>query len=353
MKLLIVTQKIDVNDPILGFFHRWVEEFSKHCEKVTVICLEKGEYHLPENVKVLSLGKETFNIQHLTFNIFKKVRYSVTFLKYIWAERKNYDTVFVHMNQEYVLLGWKLWRLMGKKIMMWRNHPSGSPLTDLAVFLSDRVFCTSKYSYTARFNKTEIMPVGIDAGSFKRKPEIKKIPNSILFLGRISPIKKPDVLIGSLNLLSKEGVNFNALMIGDPLPKDQNYYQEIKDSVKRYNLSQKIVFRSGITNKETIEFYNRYEILVNLSPNGMFDKTIFEAMACESISLTSNKNLIGEVDGAFIFEENDQQDLLFKLKNILTLSIKEKEESGKELREYVLKKHGLDLLIRKIITPVK
>lgn len=31
MKLLIVTQALDINDPILGFFHRWVYpvKFSK------------------------------------------------------------------------------------------------------------------------------------------------------------------------------------------------------------------------------------------------------------------------------------------------------------------------------------
>ena len=58
MKLLIVTQKVDKNDPILGFFHRWIEEFARHVEFVTVICLGVGEYSLPVNVKVLSLGKE-------------------------------------------------------------------------------------------------------------------------------------------------------------------------------------------------------------------------------------------------------------------------------------------------------
>jgi len=43
MKLLIVTQKVDINDDVLGFFHDWIKEFAKNCEKVTVICLGKGE----------------------------------------------------------------------------------------------------------------------------------------------------------------------------------------------------------------------------------------------------------------------------------------------------------------------
>ena len=58
MRLLIITQKVDKNDPILGFFHRWIEEFAKHCQSIIVICLQKGEYNLPKNIKILSLGKE-------------------------------------------------------------------------------------------------------------------------------------------------------------------------------------------------------------------------------------------------------------------------------------------------------
>jgi len=58
MKLLIITQKVDMNDDVLGFMHGWINEFAKHCEKITVICLQKGEHELSDNVKVLSLGKE-------------------------------------------------------------------------------------------------------------------------------------------------------------------------------------------------------------------------------------------------------------------------------------------------------
>jgi len=67
MKPLILTQKIDINDDVLGFFHNWIKEFAKHCESVVVVCLRKGEYDLPENVKILSLGKERYDFQ---FSIF-------------------------------------------------------------------------------------------------------------------------------------------------------------------------------------------------------------------------------------------------------------------------------------------
>ena len=58
MKLLITTQVVDQNDLFLGFFHGWLEEFAKHFEHITVICLKEGTHSLPENVEVISLGKE-------------------------------------------------------------------------------------------------------------------------------------------------------------------------------------------------------------------------------------------------------------------------------------------------------
>ena len=37
--LLIITQKVDENDDLLGFFVDWIEEFKKHIPSVKVIAL--------------------------------------------------------------------------------------------------------------------------------------------------------------------------------------------------------------------------------------------------------------------------------------------------------------------------
>ena len=89
MNLLILTQKVNKNDPILGFFHQWIEEFSNRFEKVTVICLQKGEYNLPSNVKVYSLGKESGK---------SKIKYVKNFFNLILGLNREYDSVFIHMN---------------------------------------------------------------------------------------------------------------------------------------------------------------------------------------------------------------------------------------------------------------
>src|SRR3989344_1150879 len=105
MKLLIITQKVDKNDDLLGFFHSWVSELSEHFDDVFVISLGVGEYHLPNNVKVFSLGKPA-NGRSASGgeSLLRRFNYIVRFYKYIWRERKNYDAVLAHMNPIYIVL---------------------------------------------------------------------------------------------------------------------------------------------------------------------------------------------------------------------------------------------------------
>ena len=336
MKLLIITQKVDRNDSILGFFHHWIEEFSKHYQKITVICLEKGEYRLPANVRVFSLGKEKLQATSYKLQALKKFKYGFNFFKYIWRERKNYDAVFVHMNQEYVLLGWKFWKLWGKKIFLWRNHRQGNFLTRLAVLFSNKVFCTSPQSFTARFKKTRIMPVGIDTDFFRPDPNVKKIPQSILALGRISSIKHLEILIGALLELQKQKIDFTATIVGSPIsPTDQVYEQKLHQLAEPLIRQKLLTFQPAVPHRKTPNIYRSHEIYVNLTPPGSFDKTILEAMACRITVVT--------------FAENNPSNLANKLVSILNRSaIKELEINVSYGREKIKETHTLLILMQKI-----
>ena len=338
MKLLIITQKVDINDDVLGFFHRWLEEFAKHCEKVTVICLEMGEYNLPDNVKVLSLGKE---------EQWRKIKYALNFYKYIWQERKNYDAVFVHMNQEYVLLGGFFWKLFGNKVYMWRNHPAGSFLTDIAASFCTKIFCTSKFSFTAKYKNTAIMPVGVDIEIIKHIEPIKRIPQSVLFLARISPSKRPDIFIKAVSKIKEKIPNLTGSVYGNPLPKDELYYQELKNIVVNNKAEAYINFHKGPLYPENMRVFFSHSIFVNTSPSGMYDKTIFEAMACGCLVLVSNDNLSGQINNDFMFKQGDTIELSEKLEKLLNYSDEERQNYSRQLQEFA-KKHSLKFLAEKL-----
>ncbi len=341
MKLLVITQVIDKNDPVLGFFHRWVSEFSKKVDSVSVICLKQGVTSLPANVKVYSLGKEKKESRFL---------YVKNFFRYITSLKSEYDAVLVHMNQEYVLLGGLLWKLLGKRVYMWRNHHAGNLLTDIAAAFCTKVFCTSKFSFTAKYKKTVLMPVGIDTHFFRKQTDVVRKPASILFLGRIAPVKKPHVLLEALKAISNKGISFNASFYGDPLPKDKEYLENLKKKSKDWGLSDKVTFFAGIPNDATPKVYSEHEIFVNLSSSGMYDKTIFEAAACESMILASNENLRTLVDDSLICNA-ETQDVANKLE--LLLARKDKDAAGKSLRAITEAHHSLEKLAERLIVSMQ
>jgi glycosyltransferase involved in cell wall biosynthesis len=342
MKLLICTQAVDRNDTILGFFHRWIEEFAKHSEQITVICLRAGEYDLPSNVRVFPLrnikypdsAKATAGRQKS--NIKNRAATAMRFWRYIFRLRREYDAVFVHMNQEYVLLGGLFWRLSRKRIFMWRNHYAGSWSTDIAASLCTKVFCTSRHSYTAKYQKTILMPVGIDTDVFK-PVDVARQPRSILFLGRIAPSKHPDLLLRALKQLADEHVSFVASMYGSSLPNDAVYAEGLKTFVIENGLSEKVVFHGGIPNRETPRVYSAHQIFVNLSSSGMLDKTIFEAMACGCVPLVSNKDIAADLGRKQVFTQDDVHDLARKLRELL-------DSSGAPYRPRLIEKNSLHML---------
>jgi len=337
MRLLIITQKVDKEDPILGFFHSWISELSKNFEAISVICLEKGNYNLPQNVTVFSLGKESTK---------SKLKYLTNFFRYILGLHADYDAVFVHMNQEYIVLSGFLWKVMRKKVFFWRNHISGNIFTRIAVWFSDKVFCTSKFAFVAKYKKTSLMPVGIDTEKFK-DGKMERLKDSILFLGRMSPIKRPELLIEALGILNKKNTNFTCDFYGDALPKDEEYFTGVKNKVKDLGLGNQVKFHKAVPNYEAPKIYNEHEIFVNLTPSGSFDKTILEAAVCGCLLVVANKSLAGEIDERMIAEENPR-DIADRINFWLAKNDEEKMRALEVLQKYVIEKHSLDALVDKL-----
>lgn len=264
-KLLIITQAVDKNDTVLGFFHGWVQAFSQQFD-VTVVCLRKGAHTL--SVPVVSLGKE---------ECVSRLTYLYRFYKAIFT--LDYDAVFVHMNQEYVLLGGIFWRLMGKKVALWYNHTYGTWRTRLACWLAHRVYCTSAHAFTAK--RARRMPAGIDTDYFDGQ---RVHDRSLLFLGRISPVKKVDLFLDAYEELCKRGT-YRATICGEIA--DQAYWDLIRPRLERL---PNLTFVPGVPHTKTRELYASHGVYVNLTQTGSFDKTILEALACRTLVVTSNQS---------------------------------------------------------------
>lgn len=345
MKLLFITQKVDLDDSVLGVYHTWITKLSKRLDKLTVICLYEGRKDLPENIRTFSLGKEQGQ---------SRIKYIYRFFSYVFSLRLDYDAVLVHMNPFYILLGGWLWKLWRKKIFMWYNHPWGNITTRIGILFSDKVFCTSAYSFAARCPRAVLMPVGVDVSLFQPLPDIKRKPNRILYLGRISPIKKLEYLVAAAKTLDAAGVGFELLIVGDPMSdRDREYQVNLEKAAGELLARGRIVFMRSIPNHKTPSLYNSSDVFVNLTPTGSLDKTTFEAMACETLVLVSNKvfrELLPEyLRELCLFEEGNVEDCTTKMQKLFTLNEPGKKRLGQELRSLVVAKHSLDALVLKLV----
>lgn len=372
MKLLIITQKVDINDDVLGFFHRWIEELAKYCEKVTVICLQQGECHLPKNIKVLSLGKEKYFRKRLDLEkdrsdgkrsdlkekIFSRMKYLLLFYKYIWQERKNYDAVFVHMNPEYVVFGGIFWRLLRKIIGLWYVHRQVNIKLKIAEKLADEIFTVTKESFNLKSKKINIVGHGIDPESFLCE-KINKASDKIkiLYVGRIAPIKNVDILIEAAKVLrGKWDKKFEIKLVGPTTNiNDEEYFKRIKSIIYEYGLGDFIKFAGSVQNKKIKEFYCDADILINLSPGGLSDKVVFEAMFSKTPVLVSNvsfKEFFGNYSEKLVFKEGDPDDLAEKIMDFFSIE-NEVKNAGDFLFLQVNKKANLKLLIPKILNKLQ
>lgn len=258
MRLLICTQTIDSNDPVLGFFCRWIEEFAKHAEHIEIICLKLGRSDLPKNVRVHSLGKEVGVL---------RMKYILNFYRYIWRLRHDYDAVFVHMNPEYVVLGGLFWRVWHKRIALWYTHKSVDMKLRVATFFANIIFTASKESFRLATKKVRVVGHGIDTDFFSPDPNVSR-EVVLLSVGRLMPSKRHDLAI---RIAIKENKELHIVGEGSE--------RQILEALAS-KLGARVLFLGALTQLQLRGEYRRADRLLHMSETGSLDKVVLEALAC-------------------------------------------------------------------------
>lgn len=331
MKLLITTQAVDMHDPILGFFHSWIRALAERVDVVSVICLREGVHNLPENVRVYSLGKETGE---------SRVKYVYRFFRYVWQLRSQIDVVFSHMNPHYIVLAGLLWKVRSVRMFLWRNHKEMNIKTWIAAHFSEHVFYTSSFACLRRFSHAVQMPVGINTALFVPDEQVEPLPRSILFLGRLSRIKRPELFMDAVARLTDTSV----AVYGDVTP-DLPYTKE--ELQKRGGAH--VTMHGAIRNDETPQLYRSHELYVNLTPEGSMDKTVLEAAACGALVLVYNKSYKGIVPDECLLPDDQVETIARSIHALLSRPEEDKRALRKKLIDITVREHSLDALMKKLL----
>ena len=305
-RLLIITQKVDENDDLLGFFISWIREFAKHYQHVTVIALGVGNALLPDNVIVYSLGKERGTPRWQRW---------LGLMDLLRKEVKNHDAVFAHMSPIFAIAAWPFTRVWHKKLVLWYLHRSSTLRLRLALRLVDTLVTADANSLTIRSPKIVAVGHGIDVARFAvpdRTPPDGR-PLHILSVGRISRIKGFETLIRAAALLRDRDVDCEVRIIGRTImPKDRRYGRELHALVTRLGVGDIVHFYGFVPYRDTPAHYRWADVVVGCTPPGGIDKTLLEAMAAGCIPLTSNtvmRGLFGADADRLLFRHNDAEAL--------------------------------------------
>lgn len=169
-----------------------------------------------------------------------------------------------------------------------------------------------------------------EKGKFKKRLGMSKNSRVVLYLGRIHKRKGIEVLIKSFNEILNEIDNV-FLVIAGP---DENYKKFLEKLVVKLSITDKVKFVNYTEN--VLEIYVDADVLVYPATYEIFGLVPFEAILCNTPVIVTNDcgcgALIEEIDGGYLVEYGDVEDLKLKIKNSLenTTEAAEMIERGKK-----------------------
>ncbi len=332
MKLLIVTQKVDRQDPILGFFVAWLAEFANHCDRVTVLAQSVASHNLPDNVEVISLGKDSGA---------NNVAQVASFWKQALAKRRAYDRVFVHMTPIWIVLGAPLWLTMHKRMFLWYEIKRGSWKLSLALRLVRNVFAATEHGLPTVSSKQVIVGHGIDTTLFTPRPELRE-PHHLVAVGRLTRVKHYEVIIRALSMLQHCRLTIAGGIITE---QDKVTEQSIKELMHDLGVADRVEI-GWIGPDQMPQLLQRADCMLHASQGGL-DKVVLQAMSCGCPVVTTS-----EAAQSVLPEQchASHESMAEKARAILALSSDARQSLCGELRSTVEANHSLSQCIMRIIS---
>lgn len=334
MRLLIVTQKVDRHDPILAFFHRWIEEFARQCESVIVIGQKVDHHELPGNVTVLSLGKERG-----AWRVMQVLRYHWLRFKL----RNNYDALLVHMTPIWAVFSGFAVIALRKPLYLWYEARGERWPLKIAIRLVRKVFSASERGMPIATPKSVITGHGIDTEIFS-PGDGPRDPHKIITVGRVTASKQLHVIIAALAHLPAK---YRLSIYGHAITAaDHTLLRtlEREHALEGHAADGRIEIGS-VTHDEIAHRMRSATLFLHASRTGL-DKALLEAMACGCLVVSCSEAARSVLPKECLSTPEGMAD---RVKTLLALPQGEQDALRRRLREIVVQGHSLQRLVRKLV----
>ena len=282
--LIIFNLSTDKDNVALSFACDWIEEFAKRYAVVRVWSVHVGFYDLPANVRVTELGGGSLTKRFLIIlRIFPILFYLI---------KKPNSHVFYHMNAPIAALLGTLFKIFKIPQILWYSHAHASAALRIAVYLVNKVVSTSSESFPLFTKKLIPTGHGVRDQNTVRPPQINPT-YSISFLGRVSRVKRLEILLNEVSMFQKvHDQQFKIFVIGPcEGARDQKYKSELTDLAKKGDVE--LIFIGSIPHKNVQFELSKCDLAFNGTLKSL-DKGAIESVFAKCILISDQSNTLIE-----------------------------------------------------------
>lgn len=202
-----------------------------------------------------------------------------------------------------------------------------------------------------------VIPLGLAPSAYQNLPEPEEFKRkwpaiggrrAILFLGRLTPGKRVDLLLRAFAEVHKEFSDTTLVIAG---PNEGTQLSELKQLAQALNVERDTIFTGALRGSDVQAALRNAEIFVLPSLHENFGVSVIEAMACKVPVIVSNLvNLSAEVEQfrAGLSINPTAEDLTDALRQLLADPARSRE-MGEHGRKLVLEKFTWDGIVPQLI----
>ncbi|MBN2483367.1 MAG: glycosyltransferase [Candidatus Omnitrophica bacterium] len=178
------------------------------------------------------------------------------------------------------------------------------------------VICPSKSiirhmmdNFGVRENKVRLVPRWVDLDKFTFKPQTdRRLCNSILSIGRISPSKGYEYLIEAFRKIARHNPYLTLTIVGEAEPSKTKYFQYLKSLVTRYALNYQVRFL-GYREDVNELLDTAFALVIPSVVEEAFGRVVVEAFAAGVPVVATRMGALEEIiehrqDGILVFPRN-------------------------------------------------
>jgi glycosyltransferase involved in cell wall biosynthesis len=328
-KLIVLTQRIDPEDPVLGATVSKVRALAARADELVVLCDAAVHDALPANVRVHEFGART--------QVGRGARFEAALARELSPRP---DGVFAHMVPLFAVLAAPLVRPLRIPLVLWYTHWKAHSVLRAADRVSTAITSVDPRSYPLPSSKLHAIGHGIDVSEFPCSNAPDGDALQLLVLGRYSPAKGLEQILRGVDLARERGVEIELEAHGTDAGWED--YRRSLDAAA----GNRIRLDGPIPHDEVAAAFARSHALVNNMRAGAPDKVVYEAAAACLPVLASNP----------VFDELLPAELRFERERPETLAerlVALDRRRRPELREAVRARHSVDTWADGIIEAVQ